>query len=113
MIFCLQLIAFTLHHICMSPQRLAQTFTTAGLIGCVLFWFLLPSDFGRVLGIGLAMGGSSFQYPKDQRPFVVPLFAGLAVLILALRFTDGQWLSCLLGLGVGAGVPYVVYKLQR
>ena len=96
----------------MSPQRLAQTFTTAGLIGCVFFWFLQPSDFGRVLGMGLALGGSSLHYPNGEKPIAIPLFAGLAALILILRYTDGQWLSYLLGLGVGAGVPYLMYRLR-
>lgn len=95
----------------MSPQRLAQVFTTAGLIGCLWFWFLQPSDFGRVLGMGLALGGSSVIYHQGK-PFVVPLLALLALLILALRYTDGQWLSYLLGLGVGAGLPYLMYRLK-
>jgi hypothetical protein len=96
----------------MSPARLAQTLTTAGLIGCLIFWFLLPSDFGRVLGMGLALGGSSIAYGQGQKPLVVPLFALLALLILALRYTDGQWGSYLLGLGSGAGVPYLMYRLK-
>jgi hypothetical protein len=71
-----------------------------------------PSDFGRVLGMGLALGGSSFNYTQTK-PFVVPLFALMALLILALRYTDGQWFSYLGGLGVGAGGPYLMYRLGR
>ncbi|WP_117238218.1 hypothetical protein [Thermus sediminis] len=94
----------------MDPNRLSQALSLLGVAAYAYFLWFRPSQEGIALALGLALGGASLAY--RERPFPVPLFLGLFALLLLLQTLFGHPLYYLLGGALGAGLPYLVYRLR-
>ncbi|GAB5601620.1 hypothetical protein FJNA_01440 [Thermus sp. FJN-A] len=95
----------------MDPNRLARALTFLGAAVYVYFLFLRPNQEGMALAVGLLLGASALAY--GEKPFVVPLFAGLWGVLFLLQLLFGHPLPFLLGGLLGAGLPYLRYRLRK
>jgi len=95
-----------------SAQRLAQALALAGVAGLVYFWLLAPSGFGVVFSVALMIASGIVQYSTD-RPFILPLYAWLAGILLALQIFRGEFPAALLGTLLGLGLPYLYHRINR
>ncbi|HEU4741376.1 MAG TPA: hypothetical protein VFS50_07255 [Meiothermus sp.] len=96
----------------MSAQRLAQVLAFAGVAGLVYFWLLSPNNFGVVCSVTLMIASGIVQYSSDK-PFILPLYAWLAGILLALQIFRGEFLAALLGTLLGLGLPYLYYRIHQ
>jgi len=95
----------------MSPERVSRALTYAGIIGFVIFFFgNLP--FGSTLAVSTLVSSAVMNYSK-AKPFVIPLFAVINVLLILTQLLGGQLVAALLGTALGLGLPYGVYALKR
>lgn len=95
----------------MDPNRLAQALSLLGVAGYAYFLWFRPSQEGIALALGLALGGAAFGY--GERPFPVPLFLGLFALYVLLQVLFGHPFFALAGGLLGAGLPYLRYRLRK
>jgi len=61
--------------------------------------------------VGLFVGAMTLAY--GEKPFPVPFFLGLYALLLLLQLLFGHPLPFLLGGVLGAGLPYLAYRLRK
>ncbi|GAA6734271.1 hypothetical protein YIM1640_13420 [Thermus oshimai] len=95
----------------MDPGRFSQGLT---LLGGAFYLYLLlfrPDQGAMAFAIGLILGSAVLAY--GEKPFPVPLFAGIAALIALLQLFFGHPLPYALGLLLGVGLPYLLYRLRR
>lgn len=95
----------------MEPGRFSQGLT---LLGAALYVYLLlfrPDQGVMAFAIGVILGSAVLAY--GEKPFVVPLFAGIALVLAAIQFIFGHPLPYLLGLLLGVGLPYLLYRFRR
>ncbi|GEM85712.1 hypothetical protein [Meiothermus granaticius] len=96
----------------LTPERLAQTLTLAGVIAAVWFYLVARSDFGVALAVATLVGSGVVQYGSGK-PFIIPLFALVLGLLLVVEAINGKLAATLIGAGLGTGLPYLVYRLRR
>lgn len=94
----------------MDAHRISQTLTLAGITGVVVFGLLAQNAFGTVLSVATTVASGVVQYGRDK-PFIVPLFAILAGLLLLVEAWSGQAAAVILGLVLGLGLPFLAYRL--
>ncbi|RYM40645.1 MULTISPECIES: hypothetical protein [unclassified Meiothermus] len=71
-----------------------------------------PSNPGAVFSVALMVASGIVQYGGD-RPFILPFYAWLAGILLALQAFWGEFLAALLGILLGLGLPYLYYRTLR
>ncbi|ADH63250.1 conserved hypothetical protein [Allomeiothermus silvanus DSM 9946] len=96
----------------MNTHRLTQALAFAGVAGLVYFWLLSPNNSGVVGSVALMIASSIVQYSSD-RPFILPLYAWLAGILLVLQILRGEFLAALLGTVLGLGLPYMHYRINQ
>ncbi|WP_448567429.1 hypothetical protein [Thermus sp.] len=95
----------------MEPGRLSQVLSLLGVALYAYFLWFRPSQEGIALALGLALGGAALAY--GEKPFPVPFFLGLFALLGLLQLFYGHPLFFLLGGLLGAGLPYLAYRLRK
>jgi hypothetical protein len=96
----------------LAPERVAQAITLAGVIAATWFYFVAHSDFGAALAVAALVGSGVVQYGSGK-PFPIPLFAIVLSLLLLVETINGKIVAVLLGAALGAGLPYLAYRLWR
>jgi len=93
----------------LTPGRTAEAMMIAGAVFYMYWFFVEPNPVGMALAVGTLFGGGSFQYRPGPKP--VPLVLLFAAVLLALHVFRGSPLAFSGGYLVGAGLPWLVYKL--
>lgn len=96
----------------LAPERVAQAVTLAGILAAALFYLVARSDFGVALAVSALVGSGAVQYGSGK-PFVVPLFAIVLALLLAVEGINGKLGAALIGAALGTGLPRLAYVLRR
>ena len=81
------------------------------IIGLVYFFFIAKDAFGSTLAVCTLLGSAAVQYP-DKKPFVVPLFAGMAAIVILMQSVQGEIGAALVGTGVGLVLPFIAHRIQ-
>lgn len=95
----------------MNPDRLSRTLSYAGIIGFGVFFFT-HNAFGTTLAVTTLVSSAVVNY-STPKPFVIPLFAVIAALLLIVQLIGGQAGAALLGNLLGLGLPFLTYRAQR
>jgi len=81
----------------------------AGAVFYMYWFFVEPNNTGMALAVGTLLGGASFQYRPDPKPLGLALV--FAAVLLAVHAWRGNPLAYAGGYLVGAGLPWLVYRL--